>query len=166
MAADKKIILFSILATIIVISVGIVWVSSVTNTPTVSASTHAKATTIDPTSSDWGQIAMFKGPVSKVFRIKNTGTDPLKVFNIRTSCHCTTAQLTTVTDESPLFKMDSVSSWVGIVAPGKEAKLTVVFDPAFHGPDAVGPINRFVEVETNDSTLPKITFTITGNVYK
>ena len=164
--SQNKFILLSLLATIVIMVVGIFWVSSATSTSTVNASTHAKATTIDPTSSDWGQIPMFKGTVSKVFRIKNTGTDTLRLFNIRTSCHCTTAEVTTPTDTSPLFKMDTISSWVGTVAPGKEAKLEVVFDPAFHGPDAVGPITRYVEVETNDKALPKLTFTVTGTVYK
>lgn len=166
MTTEKKFILFSILATIIIVAGGIFWASTYATTPSINASANVKATTIDPTSADWGQIPMFGGTVSKTFRIKNTGTDTLKLFNIRTSCHCTSAEIDTPTDQSPLFKMDSVSSWVGTVSPGKEAKLIVIFDPAFHGPDAVGPINRFIEVETNDKSLPKITFTVTGNVYK
>ncbi|HEX8966098.1 MAG TPA: DUF1573 domain-containing protein [Patescibacteria group bacterium] len=163
---EKKIIIFSILITITLLVGGIFFVSTSTATPSVISSSNAKATTIDPTSADWGQIPMFKGTVSKVFRIKNTGTNTLKLFNIRTSCHCTTAEVITPTDTSPLFKMDSLSSWIGTVDPGKEAKLTVVFDPAFHGPDAVGPITRYVEIETNDKAEPKLTFTVTGNVYK
>jgi len=163
---DKKIIIIIILATVLIMGGGIFFVSSSTSTPSVSASQNAKATTIDPTSADWGQIPMFKGTVTKVFRIKNTGTDTLKLFNAHTSCHCTSVVVTTPTDESPAFKMDNMSSWVGQVAPGKEAKITVTFDPAFHGPDVIGPVTRFVEVDTNDKAEPKLTFTITGNVYK
>jgi len=163
---DKKIIIIIILATILIMGGGIFFVSSTTNTPQISASQNAKVTTIDPTSADWGQIPMSKGNVTKVFNIKNTGTDTLKLFNAHTSCHCTSVSITTPTDKSPEFKMDNMTSWVGQVAPGKEAKVTVTFDPAFHGPDAVGPINRFIEVDTNDKADPKLTFTVTGNVYK
>lgn len=163
---EKKFIILFVLATIVIMVGGVFWVSSATSTVSVNVSANAKATIIDPTSFDWGQIPMFNGTVSKVFRIKNTGTDTLKLFNIRTSCHCTTAQVTTPTDESPLFKMDSLSSWVGTVAPGKVAKLTVVFDPAFHGSAAIGPITRYINVETNDKAEQKLTFTVTGTVYK
>lgn len=155
----------SVLATIVIMVGGIFWVSATTSTPSVSASQNAKATTIDPTSADWGQIPMFKGNVSKIFRIKNTGTDTLKLFNPSTSCHCTTVQIDTPTDESPVIRMDALSSWVGTVAPGKEAKVIAVFDPAFHGPDAVGPITRFIKVETNDKAESTLTFTVTGTVH-
>lgn len=144
---------------------GVVFISS-SQAPQVTASQNAKAYTISPTSADWGQIPMDKGNVTKEFSLKNTGTDTLKLFNIKTSCHCTKAHVTVGSDESPDFGMDSYSSWTGEVPPGKEAKLTVIFDPAYHGPSGVGPINRFVSVETNDKTNPKLTFTVTGTVFK
>ena len=109
---------------------------------------------------------MNKGNVTKSFAIKNTGTGILKIFNIKTSCHCTRAYITIEGVDSPSFGMSDLSSWVGEVVGGKEAKLTVVFDPAFHGPSGVGPINRFVSVETNDRANTKLTFTLTGVVIK
>lgn len=165
MSFELKLVLLTIVSTIVIMGGGVILLNS-SQAPQVSVSQNTKAYTVDPTSSDWGQIPMYKGNVTKVFRIKNTGTDPLKLYNIKTSCHCTKANVSIGSDESPNFGMDSYSSWVGEVAPGKEAKLSVIFDPAYHGSSGVGPINRFVSVETNDKTNPKLTFTVTGTVFK
>lgn len=164
---EKKIIIIGIIVTVLILVVSIVWMSSTNvDAPQISASQNAKAYTVSATSADWGQIPMYKGDVTKVFVIKNAGTDTLKLFNIKTSCHCTKAFITINGTDSPRFGMDGISSWVGEVAPGKEAKLSVDFDPAYHGPTGTGPITRFISVETNDKANSKLTFTVTGNVYK
>lgn len=137
-----------------------------TNTPQISASQNAKAYVTEATSFDWGNIPMYKGNVLKTFTIKNTGTDTLKIYNIKTSCHCTKAYATINGIDSPRFGMSDLSSWAGEVPAGKEAKLTVVFDPAYHGLQGMGAVNRFVSVETNDKANPKLTFTLTGAVVK
>ena len=62
--------------------------------------------------------------------------------------------------------MNSSFSWVGDVPPQKEAQLEVIFDPAYHGPSGVGPINRLVSVETNDTKNSRIEFSLTGTVFK
>lgn len=165
MSFEKKLIVLTVISTILIMGGGIIFLSS-SQAPQVTASQNAKAYVISPTSADWGQIPMDKGTVSKIFNLKNTGTDTLKLFNVKTSCHCTKAHVTIGGDDSPDFGMDSYSSWTGEVAPGKEAKVTVVFDPAYHGPAGVGPITRFVSVETNDKVNPKLTFTVTGTVFK
>ncbi len=163
---DKRIILALIILTVSIVVGGIYLLSATTNTPQVVISQNAKAYVADPTSFDWGNIPMYKGNVVRTFTIKNTGTDTLKLYNIKTSCHCTKAYVTINGNNSPSFGMDSLSSWVGEVSAGMETKLTVVFDPAYHGPAGVGPINRFVSVETNDRANTKLTFTLTGNVVK
>mgnify|MGYP001585303588 CR=1 FL=1 len=165
MSFEFKLVLLTIASTIVILSGGIMFLNS-SQTPQVASSQNANAYVTSPTSADWGQIPMYKGNVTKEFILKNTGTDTLKLFNIKTSCHCTKAHLTIGSNDSPDFGMDSYSSWVGEVAPGKEAKLSVVFDPAYHGQQGVGPINRFVSVETNDKTNPKLIFTVTGTVIK
>jgi hypothetical protein len=111
-----------------------------------------------------GQIKMSLGDVSKMFVLKNSGTDILKLSNIKTSCHCTKAQVVIDGQPSPLFGMNDVSSWIGDVQPGKEAQLTVIFDPNFHGPSGVGPVERLVSIETNDAREPKLEFSLTGTV--
>jgi|SRR3989344_5018681 len=163
---DKKFIILAVAATIILLAGGIFFLSKTTNTPQIAASQNAKAFVADPTSFDLGQVSMDKGKVTKVFTIKNTGTDTLKLYNVRTSCHCTTAFVTINENNSPSFGMDSLSAWVGEVQKGREAKINVVFDPAYHGPSGMGAVSRFVSVETNDPAHSKLTFTLTGAVIK
>lgn len=161
----KHIVVFSVVATFIILFGGVIFLSNTTSTPQITVSENVKAM-VPLTTSDFGSIPMYKGNVSKTFTIKNTGLDTLKLFNVKTSCHCTKASVTIGSEESPLFGMSSVSSWLGEVFPGKEAKLSVIFDPAYHGPTGTGPINRYVSVETNDKTNSKLTFTVTGIVVK
>lgn len=162
---NNKFIIGLILASVFLLGGGIYILSS-TSAPAITASENTKAYVADPTSFDWGIIPMSKGNAIKTFSIQNTGKDILKLYNIKTSCHCTKAYVTIDGKDSPSFGMDSYSSWVGEAAPGKTATLIVVFDPAFHGTAGVGSINRFVSVETNDRANPKLTFTLTGVVVK
>lgn len=115
---------------------------------------------------DWGKIDYGGGNVKATFSIKNISDAALKLRNVRTSCHCTQARILLETSKSPLFGMNTVSAWVGEVLPGKEAQLEVIFDPAYHGPGGVGPINRFVEVETSDKDNKKLEFSTKGVVVK
>ena len=164
---EKTLLIIMIAVTAVILFGGLILVSSTsTSVPKIATSQNAKANVTDSTSFDWGQIPMKGGKVSKSFTLKNSGTDVLRLYNIKTSCHCTKAYATIDGNESPYFGMSGISSWVGEVKPGKEAKITAVFDPAYHGPQGVGPISRFVSVETNDSSLSKLTFTLTGTVFK
>lgn len=163
---ENKVILLIMLVSFLILGGGIFLVSKTSSSPQVEYSLSAKAWTVESTSFDWGQIPMYNGLARKTFTIKNTGTDLLKLFNIKTSCHCTVARISIDGKESQNFGMSGVSSWVGEVKPGKEAKLIAEFDPAYHGPQGVGPITRFVSVETNDKGNQKITFTLTGTVYR
>ncbi len=46
------------------------------------------------------------------------------------------------------------------VPAGEEMELTATFDPNAHGPDAVGPVNRIIYIQSNASKEPlKLTFT-------
>lgn len=163
---DKKIITLIIFLSLAVLIGGVVFLSRSTTTSQISASANAKAYVKDPTSFDWGNIPMYKGNVIKKFSLKNEGTDALTVFNVKTSCHCTVARVSVNGKESQNFGMSGVSSWMGEIAPGKEAEIIAEFDPAFHGSSGVGPITRFVSIETNDKGNSKITFTLTGTVIK
>ena len=90
----------------------------------------------------------------------------MQLTGIKTSCVCTKAQVVIDGKTSPYFSMHSTSSWVGEVAPGKEAQLTVIFDPAFHGPTGVGPIERLIDIQTNDIQNPNLEFSLKGVVVK
>lgn len=162
---DKKFIILMIFMTGIVIALAL-YILAPSSTSEINATEAAKAYTVEPTSFDWGDIPYEGEKATKSFTIRNDGTDLLKLFNVRTSCHCTVARVSVNGVESQDFGMSGVSSWSGEIPPGKEAKLIVVFNQKFHGPQGVGPINRFVSVETNDKNTPKLTFTLTGNVVK
>lgn len=163
---DKKIIVGFVVFTLLILVGGVyILTASSTNPTTVNLSQNAKAF-VDQKTHDWGTIPYSGGNVSKTFTIKNTGTEVLKLTNIKTSCACTYAQLTIDGRVSPKFGMHTQSAWVGEVAVGKEASLAVVFDPAFHGPTGVGPMERLISVETNDLSSPSLEFSLKGNVVK
>lgn len=162
---EKKILIIIIIGTLLILGGGVILLSSSPAKTPVSLSQNVKAEAPEKTF-DWGQID-YNGPkATKSFKIKNSGSEILKLTNIKTSCSCTSAQIIIDGSQSPLFSMHSVSSWVGEVQPGKEAELVVVFDQSFHGPSGVGPIERIISVETNDVKNPKIEFNLTGNVVK
>lgn len=162
---DKK-VFFLMIASTVLIFAGAVFVIGPSSKSTPTLTENAIAYTLDPTSFDWGNISFDGEIATKEFRIKNNGNDILKFYNIRTSCHCTKAQIVVGEEGSPYFGMSGVSSWTGEVEPGKEAKLIVKFDQRYHGPQGVGPITRFVSVKTNDKATPELTFTLTGTVVK
>ncbi len=162
---ERKIIIFCIFVTILILGGGVIFLSGSPASATISTYQNAKVS-VDQKTFDWGQINMKNGNVNKTFIIKNTGTDVLKVTKVKTSCHCTKAQVTINGTTSPSFGMNTAFPWVGEVAPGNEAQLSVVFDPAYHGPNGVGPITRYISVDTNDQNNSTLEFTLTANVTK
>lgn len=162
--SEKKIGILLVLTTVAILFGGILFLNN-TSASQVVASANAEAM-VESDTYDWGNIPINGGNVTKKFSIRNTGSDPLQLTNIRTSCHCTTASVIIGGKESPSFGMSGTSQWVGKVKPGQEATLNVVFDPLFHGPQGTGPINRYISVETNDKSNSKLTFSLTGVVIK
>lgn len=162
---DKKLIIGFIVLTLLILGGGIFVLSSTSVSPKITASQNAKAQ-VDQKTFDWGNIPYSGGNATKTFTIRNTGTDVLKLTGVKTSCTCTKAQVTINGNNSPYFSMHSTSAWVGEIGPGKEAQLTVIFDPAFHGPSGVGPVERLISVETNDSNNPSLEFSLKGVVVK
>jgi len=124
-----------------------------------SNSRYAIVKATGKTDHDWGTIGINDGKVRATYTIKNEGTESLKLFNIVTSCACTTAQIKVGEKTSPEFGMHTKSQYVSEVSPKKTAELIAVFDPAFHGPSGTGPITRQIMIETNDKTNPQLAFT-------
>jgi len=160
---DKTILLGFLIFTISVIAAGLFILTKSSTPAVISASQNAKVEAGERTY-DWGRIDYKKGNVTKTFTIKNVGTDPLKLTNVKTSCACTKAQITIDGKTSPFFGMHTTSSWVGEVPRDKEAKIEIIFDPQFHGPQSVGAVTRLITIETNDASLPKLEFSLTGVV--
>lgn len=160
---EKKILVSLVVATLLLIGGGAFFLMKTMTAEPISASESVKVAAVER-NFDWGEIRINGGNATKTFLIKNDGTDNLKLYNIKTSCTCTKAQVEIEGVKSPLFSMHSTSSWRGEVLPGREAKLTVIFDPAFHGPSGIGPITRLVSVDTNDPRNLKLEFNLTAKV--
>lgn len=163
---NKKIVISLIVLTLLILGGGIYVLSVTSASPVkITSSQNAKAQ-IGQKTFDWGNIPINGGNATRTFTIKNVGSDVLKLTGVKTSCTCTKAQVSIDGKTSPYFSMHSTSPWVGEVSPGKEAQLTVIFDPAFHGPTGVGPVERLVSVETNDVQNPNLEFSLKGVVVK
>ena len=162
---NPKILVIGGLITVAVLAGGVVIMSRQPNAAEVEKVEASKLVT-DHKNYDWGQIDYDGGVAKHVFEIKNGEEAELKLANIKTSCMCTTAQVMTRTGSSPIFKMHQTSDWKGVLAAGETAKLEVIFDPAFHGPTGVGPIERIISLETSDPNQPYIEFDLKGVVIK
>lgn len=134
-----------------------------TGTTTIQPSTQTKFTTGTKTHS-WEEIDINSGKVNHSFLIKNKGKDTLKLYNLKTSCACTTAKLIKEGETSPIFGMHTKSSYTMSLNPGETASLSVTFDPAYHGPSGIGDVTRQIALETKDPSNPEVTYTLTAMV--
>lgn len=106
---------------------------------------------------DFGNISMGAGKVSHAFKIVNTNRTAVVVSKIYTSCMCTVATLVTKAGRAGPFGMPghaAVASITQSIAPGEEASVEVVFDPAAHGPSGTGKVRRIVYLETDAQKEP------------
>ena len=74
----------------------------------------APAIQFDKTEHDFGKILQGE-QVSYTFKFKNTGNDPLIIYNVETTCGCTTPEYT----KNP-------------IKPGESGKITVLYDSKGH----------------------------------
>lgn len=162
---DKKFVIWTIIITLFIMVGGVLAATNLGNQTEIVESPDAKLS-LAQTDHDWGDIDIQGGVVEATFPITNSGESTLKLYNVTTSCACTSATLTLGDMTSSPFGMHSKSKYVMEVPPGETAVVTAVFDPLFHGPDAVGAITREVTLETNDATHKVLTFNITANVVK
>jgi hypothetical protein len=100
----------------------------------------------------FGPISMARGKVKHRYPVTNTGTEPVVIRKLYTSCMCTTAALVKGGKAGEAFGMPGHTPIPTInvpINPGEEAFVEVIFDPAAHGPAGVGPIERVVTLENN-----------------
>jgi len=100
----------------------------------------------------FGPISMARGKVTHRYPITNSGTEPIVIRKLYTSCMCTTAALVKNGKAGEAFGMPGHSPIPTInvpINPREEAFVEVIFDPAAHGPAGVGPIERVVTLENN-----------------
>jgi len=161
---NVKLILGFIIGLFVLVGGSYALVNMSGSTSKIETSSNAKASIISKTDHDWGTIGISDGKVSATYKIKNDGTEPLKIFNVVTSCACTTAQIKIGNTTSPEFGMHTKSQYVSEIPPGKTAEVIATYDPAFHGPSGVGAISREITMETNDNSNPQLVFTAEANV--
>lgn len=96
---------------------------------------------LSETKSDWGTVSN-RAVASRDYEVRNTGTGPLEITGVSTSCGCTMAQVS----ESRL-------------APGETAVLKVTYDPQVHN-GATGDFLRMVYVRSDDPDTPEAALSI------
>lgn len=107
--------------------------------------------------SDLGQMKVSEEK-SAEFSLENTGEKPLSLFNIKSSCDCTSGQVVIGNSKSPEFSMMSNDPWIGELKKGEKATIKVIYRPQIM--PVKGVVTRDVYVSTNDPDNPKLTFTI------
>lgn len=139
-----------LLGTLILVVGGVYLVTRSQNR--VDDSTLAKVNSQDvqitPENYDIGKVLMKNGFVVREYEIKNNSKNILRVKNIVTSCMCTKAQVVFGDRRSRFYAMEMSGAKnpnIDFDIPAETtAKLVVRFDPAAHGIQGVGPLNRSV----------------------
>lgn len=78
---------------------------------------------------DWGQVKIYESPLKTLVKIKNIGNQPLRIFEVKPQCGCTTA---------PLDK--------NILEPGEIATIDIKLDLKGN----LGPVKKDINIMTND----------------
>ncbi len=135
---------------------------STTSSNNVSASILA----LSEKSFNFGEISMRDGTVSHTFALTNTGTLPVAIESISTSCMCTEAFLIEGDARTGPFGMPGHGGKTKISAKipaGESREIEVVFDPGAHGPAGIGRISRavFIEGVTGKVETIEISATVT-----
>lgn len=156
---NAKIIIGLLVGTFLLIGGSYGLISLTDKTSQIQATEQAQVEIVGGMNHDWGTIGINDGIVEKIFMVKNNGSEPLKLFNVETSCVCTTAQVRVGSELSPAFGMHTQSGYISEVPAGETAEIIVAFDPAFHGPSGTGPITRQIMIKTNDKSNPQLSFT-------
>ena len=163
----------AILGTLLLVSFLAIWQggkvnqsSSITSTTSQSKPVPVTGLTAAPEPFNWGNIKINGGIVQAKFTLKNTSPRALKIAKLETSCMCTEASLKIGDQESPFFGMPGHAGnadWQAEIAPGAEASLTVKFDPAAHGPEGLGKVDRIARIWFSDpaNSYRDIAFTAT-----
>lgn len=110
---------------------------------------------------DFGEIKVSDVKETE-FVLKNTGTKPLQILNINSSCNCTVGKISYNNSLSKEYGMHAQSGYLVDIAPNTEAKIIVIYRPAVM--PVYGYVEREVYVTTNDPQREKIVFAIKANV--
>lgn len=111
--------------------------------------------------SDLGEIKVTD--VKQVdYQLKNTGTKPLQILNINSSCGCTAGQIIYKEFTSDEFSMHTQSGYVTEIAPGDTGIVRLTYRPATM--PVYGIVEREVYITTNDPANQRLVFGIKAKV--
>ena len=110
---------------------------------------------------DFGEIRV-SDVKEKEFVLKNTGTKPLQILNVNSSCNCTAGKIIYNGSQTKEYGMHAQSGYLMDIAPNTEAKVVVIYRPAIM--PVYGAVEREVYVATNDPQKEKLVFAIKANV--
>lgn len=159
-------IILAIIGTAVIVG-GIVWISLSGSSTAAVPEWSASALEVQESFYDFGTISMAAGKVSHAFAVKNTGTEPVNIMKLFTSCMCTVVELDHNNRMIGPFGMQGhgvIPKISELLLPGESAQVIATFDPAAHGPSGTGLIRRIVTVETNSQTKPKLEISFSANV--
>lgn len=157
---QKNIIILTVITLAIIVGVSLLGGQSGGESPKNQTQSASVLSALE-SSFDFGTIAMKNGNVSKIFELKNNGTEPVVINKVYTSCMCTVAKITDAKgDTSGPYGMPGHGGGISKasikVGAGETAKVEAIFNPAAHGPSGIGLANRTVFLETNSSQTPKV----------
>lgn len=105
---------------------------------------------VSPATYDIGSVVMKDGIVTREYEIKNNSSDVLRLKKILTSCMCTKAQVIAGDRKTRFYSMEmggATNAAVDFDIPANStAKLLVKFDPAAHGIQGTGPLQREIDL--------------------
>ncbi len=90
---------------------------------------------------DWGVVP--PGKLTAAVQVKNTGSEELKITEVRPGCGCTAA---------PIDK--------NLLAPGDVGTINITLDVTTRS----GPVEKYIKITSNDPTTPTETLNLKANV--
>ena len=153
----------TILSIIVIIGflIGLIWISQSPKNLENNFSSSGNVLSAQELLFDFGTISMAAGNVTHEFTINNSGTEPITIKRLYTSCMCTTASLITSQERIGPFGMPGHGFMPRLnetILSGEEAIIEVVFDPTAHGPAGIGLAERVVYVENNAGSPLQLKF--------
>ena len=149
------------------VTVGLVFVFSAGQKPSPAAASFS-AQDVDRPKAETTQTFFDLGEIKvsdvkqQDFTLKNTGSKPLQILNINSSCNCTFGQVVYKDLISNEYGMHDQSGYVTEITPGEIATIRVIYKP-FLMP-VYGFVEREVYITTNDPARQKITFSVKAKV--
>ncbi len=165
MKTDTKIILGTVIATILILLITIVYFSNDKTPQRENLGTASM--TIDKKFEDFGTMKVDEDKTA-VFTISNTSQDStLRIWGISTSCNCTFASISINGQETEEFNMPAhmnktLRNWIGEIPANQTATLKVTYKPKIM--PVTGIVTRQTRFSTNDPKNPEIEVSVKANV--